>query len=131
MTNPMPTRLEIEALTRSISQVENLEYREALLKQVNAIQVTDRRRDACGFYVDFTCADSLHISDMTDHFNETPPTVAATHPEVEDALFFIVYVKGGQILFMEGASTSAWPDNEELIVFEALGSRAKCASARS
>jgi hypothetical protein len=111
------TALEREALLRAIDSVKVDALRDALMRQVDAILVKSRTEKTCGYYADFEVPSNLRVDDLRDEFNENPPQIEARHPDGANAIFFVVYVKSGTLAFMEAASTSDWPENEELIVF--------------
>lgn len=111
------TLLEREALERAVSRVEARSWREALRRQIPALRVISRNRTGVGFYTDFECPANLRIPDLPPDFDKTPPEVSAVHPDVAGAIFFVVYTKDGAISFLEGASTSSWPETENHISF--------------
>jgi hypothetical protein len=49
------------------------------------------------------------IDDLPDEFNKNPPQIEARQPDGSNGIFFVVYVKGGMLSFMEPASTADWP----------------------
>lgn len=116
-TDPMLTRLEHQALMRAISKVENSEWREALFQQISEAHVTSRTDKDFGYYVDFQVPSALRIVDLPEDFNHCPPEAEANHPDGKNGIFFIVYTKDGVISFMEIASTTDWPEDEDQIAF--------------
>jgi hypothetical protein len=111
------TTLEREALRRAIGSIKSEVWRDALIRQVDALHVTRRTEKSAGYYADFEVPAQLRVDDLADDFNKDPPQTEARHPDGANAIFFIVYVKGGVLSFMEAASTSDWPENEDRIVF--------------
>jgi hypothetical protein len=111
------TVLEHEALRRAIGSVESAAWRDALMRQVDVLHVTRRTEKTTGYYADFQVPPQLRIDDLPDEFNKNPPQAEARHPDGANALFFVVYVKGGVLAFMEAASTADWPKDEDGIVF--------------
>ena len=111
------TALEREALQRAIGLIEREPWKDALMRQVDALHVTRRTEKSAGYYVDFEVPVQLRVEDLPDEFNKTPPQAEARHPDGANALFFVVYTKGGLLSFMEAASTSDWPEDEGCIVF--------------
>lgn len=112
-----PTQLELEALRRAISKVGVQEWRDALLQQIDMLRVRGRTSKSTGYYVDFEVPHSLRIPSLSDDFNKHPPSAEADHPDGKNGIFFLVYVKEGAIAFMEAASTSDWPEDEDRITF--------------
>jgi hypothetical protein len=111
------TTLEREALRRAIGSVSSAKWRDALLRQVDALHVTRRTEKTVGYYSDFEVPSQLRIDDLPDEFNKSPPQAEARHPDGANAIFFVVYVKAGALAFMEAASTADWPEDEGRIVF--------------
>ena len=111
------TTLEREALQRAISSVKSEEWRDALVRQVDALHVTRRTEKTTGYYADFEVPPQLRVDGLPDEFNKDPPQAEARHPDGENAIFFVVYVKSGVLSFMEAASTFDWPKSEDRIVF--------------
>lgn len=111
------TALEREALQRAIGSVKSEALRHALTRQVDALHVTRRTEKTAGYYADFEVPAQLRVEDLPDEFNKNPPQAEARHPDGANAIFFVVYVKGGVLSFMEAASTSDWPESEDRIVF--------------
>lgn len=111
------TALEREALQRAISTVKPEVWRDALIRQIEALHVTSRTEKTAGYYVDFEVPLQLRVGDLPDEFNKSPPQAEARHPDGMNAIFFVVYVKAGALAFMEAASTANWPKEEDRIVF--------------
>jgi hypothetical protein len=124
MVTPLPatqhqqlTKLERAALQRAISKVEVIQWRDALTKQIDALHVTNRTERTAGYYADFEVPLPLRIDNLPDEFNKNPPQIEARHPDGSNGIFFVVYVKGGMLSFMEAASTADWPKDEDRIIF--------------
>jgi hypothetical protein len=114
---PQLTKLERTALQRAISTIKVAEWRDALIKQADVLQVKNRTEKTAGYYVDFEVPQQLRIVDLPDEFNKAPPQAEARHPDGSNAIFFVVYVRDGALSFMEAASTADWPEDEDRIIF--------------
>lgn len=87
------------------------------MRQADALHVVRRSEKTAGYYADFEVPQELRLDDLPDEFNKNPPQAEARHPDGANAIFFVVYVKAGAISFMEAASTSDWPSDEDRIAF--------------
>jgi hypothetical protein len=121
------TALEREALRRALGSVEPKHLRDALMRQVDEIVVKNRTSKTVGYYVDFEVPSHLRLDELPDEANKNPPQVQARHPDGENAIFFVVYIKDGALSFLEASSTSEWPEAEERILFLAD----RCVPSRS
>ena len=118
--NAALTSLEAKALEVALSGVAP--WLEQLRQQVSRLRVVSRKYTGFGFYTDFACEHCIAATELPAPGSpENVPVAWASHPEVEagghGAIAFNVFLRNGIIVCLEGASTSAWPDNEELITF--------------
>ena len=111
------TALEAEALTRCIASTGIPEWRPLLERQMAAARVRGRSEKTTGYYVDLGIPAALRMDRMPDEANRTPLETQAVHPDGENIIFFIAYVKDGVLHFLEASSTSDWPEDETHIRF--------------
>lgn len=114
------TKLERSALDVALSG--SAAWLTPLRAQVPRLRVAARRYTGFGFYTDLVCADCVPVTELPPSGSaERVPVAWAMHPDVENggagAISFHVFLKDGVIACLEGASTSTWPETEELITF--------------
>jgi hypothetical protein len=114
------TSLERSALNAALSG--SAPWLAQLREQVPRLSVVSRKYTGFGFFTDVAC-------DTCDSATELPPAGSsarvpvawAAHPDVDDGgegvISFHVFLVDGVIACLEGASTSSWPETEELITF--------------
>ena len=110
----MLTGFERDAMIHAIGQT--VEDYNNLLNQLNLPCVTKRSRSDFGFYLDF----SSFISKLNDKRGvplDGSFEAVAMHPNGEDAIFCIVYVRDGSPFLLECSSTGEWPEDDRHIVF--------------
>jgi hypothetical protein len=110
------TPLEAEALRRCFASEPSADVRAMLLTQLDAATLSRTPDRACGYYLDF---------DVPSHRRDqgADPFVlecAATHPDRQNAIFFLLYVVYGVLEFLELSSTGDWPEDESAIMFDAV-----------
>lgn len=105
-------------MRQALSTIVVSEWRDALMRQVETLHVKGRTKKAAGYYVDFEVPFSLRAISLPldEEFNKSPPSIEGRHPDGENAIFFLVYVKDGFLSFMEAASTADWPSDEDKIL---------------
>src|SRR4051794_29793531 len=96
----------------------------SLRDQVPMLRAVSRKRTGFGFYTDFASEGCVPATELPPPGSpEGVPVAWAAHPDVENggvgAISFNVFLKGGVIACLEAASTSAWPETEDLIAFSA------------
>lgn len=94
------TFLEREALMRAIS-AERVLPRDALLCQASALHVAARTYTGVGFYTDFVCPEEFRIADPSGGGSNGLVEVTMAHPNGEDFLFFLFYLREGAFVFLE------------------------------
>ena len=114
-TDEQLSPLERRALSAALSKVKNDSIRSALVRQLDALKVKARTEKTFGYYADFEVSDELRVQGLSDDFNRTPPSVDARHPDGQNAIVIIVYLKSGALDFMEASATAEWPSNEDQI----------------
>lgn len=127
MPSPSPdlTPMEREALRFAISAVSDPARRNAMERQMTAVQVTEREYTGAGFYTMFHCPESLRSDLIPDDYI---PSVALYRPDRKEGLFFLVYSTNGLLDYLEGASSGmwyeedaaagCWPGTAEPVVFD-------------
>lgn len=93
-----------------------------LREQVPRLRVVSRKYTGFGFFTDVACEDCLAATELPPPGSpERVPVAWAAHPDVDDGgpgvISFHVFLKDGVIACLEAASTSTWPETEELITF--------------
>lgn len=114
------TMLERSALDAALSGAAT--WLVPLREQVLKLRVVSRKYTGFGFYADFVCDDCAAAIGLPPPGSpEGVPVAWAAHPDVESgghgAISFNVFLKEGLIVCLEAASTSTWPETEELITF--------------
>lgn len=101
--------------------VTNPLYKMRFKSQLQFLSVRSRTEKTFGYYTDFCFKKDTELEafKLADDFNKNPPCVIGIHPNVEDCIFFLAYVKDGAIDFLEASATGHWPENEEAIIIEA------------
>jgi hypothetical protein len=114
------TKLERKALDIALSGDEI--WKADLRRQSTKLRVTARRYTGFGFFTDLACEGCSPASNLPPA--ESParvPVAWAAHPDVNGGvaggISFHVFLKDGVITLLEGASTSSWPQSEDLISF--------------
>lgn len=116
------TTLERKALDAALSG--SAAWLAPLRDQVPRLRVVSRKYTGFGFYTDFACEDCVPATELpAPGSSERVPVAWAAHPDVDNggagAISFNVFLKDGVIAFLEAASTSAWPETENLVTFSA------------
>ena len=118
--NATLTKLERKALNVALSGL--FEWHAALRRQLPHLRVVSRQYTGVGFFANFECIDCLPVTEPAPSDpSERVPVAWAAHPDIDDGgdgvISFHVFLKDGVIEFLEGVSTSAWPETEDLITF--------------
>lgn len=118
--DPNPTELEYQAL--HIALAGAAAWLAPLRQQIPHLRVLTRKHTGVGFFTDFTCEGCVAGTDRPPTGSpDSVPVAWAAHPEVENggfgAITFNVFIRDGIISCLEGASTAAWPETEDLITF--------------
>lgn len=121
--------MEREALRIAVEGVPEPTRREALLRQLPALQVTRREYTGAGFYTWFSCPAELRSDALSDEVIQGPAAAFSIYdPKRGDGAVFLVYTKDGFIDYLEGASggmwyeesasAGCWPGTSEPLVFD-------------
>jgi hypothetical protein len=116
------TSLERQALDVALSG--SAAWLAPLREQVPRLRVVSRKYTGVGFFTDLACDGCVAATELPPPGSpQRVPVAWAAHPHVDDGgkgvISFHVFLKDGVIACLEGASTSDWPETEELITFPA------------
>ncbi|UHQ18261.1 hypothetical protein LVB87_08460 [Lysobacter sp. KIS68-7] len=105
--DPGLTPLEVRVLRRCIAKAP-AEVAEELRAQLAEATLTRTPDRAFGYYVDF------EVSSYKRDQGEEPFVLECSggHPDGQNIMFFMLYVVGGVLDFLELSSTGDWPDDE-------------------
>ena len=67
--------------------------------------------------VALACVGGTAAVDAPTSGPESSPVAWATHPDVDGGITFSVFLRAGFVEMLEGASTTAWPESDDGIVF--------------
>ncbi|TBR40285.1 MULTISPECIES: hypothetical protein [Dyella] len=91
------------------SQVNDSRLSDALVTQVNAVNVSARTdKSGGGYYLDFSGLEGLSTDCLARH----PLELDVAAPDGKNRLFFHLYLEHGRMSFMELSSTGEWPEDE-------------------
>lgn len=111
------TKLERNAINLSLLEFSGDDARK-LASTVPFLKVIAREYTGVGFFVKFARDERLRFPGLDESaLKRVPPSISATHPEVDGCVDFLVWIEGGQIDCLEAASTGAWPDDESKFQF--------------
>lgn len=113
---------ELERRALEVALAGREPWKSELRRQCARLRVVSRRYTGFGFFVDFACDDCSPAGNLPPADSpEGVPVAWAAHPDVESggmgAISFHIFLKDGVITCLEGASTTSWPQTEELISF--------------
>jgi hypothetical protein len=104
------TELE-RSIMRAVAQADR--ERETMEVQVDAAQVLSREHTGVGFYTNLEVSDSIAKLDEGRWKIEDMGHGFAHHPELPGGASFILWIKGGRIVCLEGVTNGGnWPKNE-------------------
>jgi hypothetical protein len=105
------TNLERNALEFALSGPENWKLR--LRGQIDELKVASREDTGAGIYVNFDRLPAASRVEIPNEAYSKPPTTRAAHSQFPTEIVFLVWLKDGQIDFLEIASgITPLPDHD-------------------
>lgn len=106
------TALERRALEAALAGQSP--WYEALRNQFKNAVAISRKYTGCGFYTQLSCEGCEPA--INPPIPKWYPGATADYPGDKDGIWFTVYIKGGFIVQLEGASSgTTWPEDEDQI----------------
>lgn len=111
------TALEARAIKRALAGPEP--WKRQLRTQVDSLCVASRESTGAGFFVNLAHSETLGRVEIPSEAYSVPPQCFATHPDLPGGVFFLVWLRDGQIDFLEIASgTGTLPDETGYVFAE-------------